>query len=589
MSAPSTTAPAPSGAHLRVDGVSLSYAERRVLTAVSFTAAAGERIGLIGENGTGKTTLLRIMAGELEPDAGAATVTMPGGRGVVGLLTQHAPFVDGATVDSALTDAVAETISAATELDQAAAALGLHPDSDELGDRYARALARAEQLDAWTVDARIGEMLDGLSLTHLPRDRPTTELSGGERARLSLACLLLSTPDVLLLDEPTNHLDDRAVGHLVTVLESWRGPVVFAGHDRAFLDDVATRLVDLDPSELPHDVAGPLVGDGDGSGIGVTVFGGGYSAYLDERIAARRRWIERYRAEQDELKELRSRVRAEQVHGHGNRDFASKGVARGSKKFYSDRNAKVVSRRVNDVRSRLEALEESQVRRPPSRMRFGGLEAALDVVPAASGSGGRWHGSSYGGTVLALSEVEVAGRLSPVSVAVAAGEKWLITGPNGCGKSTLLSVIAGLVTPSGGTVNHPRGLRIGLLDQDGPVPDPQGRGPSRTARQAYVDVVGEERAEQVPLATFGLIAGRDENRPVGVLSGGQLRRLKLAAVLANPPDLLLLDEPTNHLSLLLVTELEAGIPEYPGSVIVASHDRWLREHWTGRRLMLARD
>ncbi|WP_371744661.1 ATP-binding cassette domain-containing protein [Georgenia sp. TF02-10] len=150
-------------------------------------------------------------------------------------------------------------------------------------------------------------------------------------------------------------------------------------------------------------------------------------------------------------------------------------------------------------------------------------------------------------------------------------------------KSTLLHLLAGRLRPTGGQVSTRPGARVGLLTQGIDIPDPHRRGPARTVRQAYADAVGTERAARVPLSAFGLIAGRDENRALGALSLGQQRRLALAIVLADPPDVLLLDEPTNHLSLLLVTALEDAIGDYPGAVLVASHDRWLRARWTGHR------
>ncbi|MCD1115243.1 ATP-binding cassette domain-containing protein, partial [Cutibacterium acnes] len=148
------------------------------------------------------------------------------------------------------------------------------------------------------------------------RDRSIGTLSGGQRARLALAWLLLSAPDVLLLDEPTNHLDDAATAYLVSVLTTWRGPILIASHDRAFLDDTVTSLLDLDPSPLPHAVAGPLVEDGTGTGIGLTRFTGSYSDYLTARAQARQRWERQYRDEQAELSRLRTAVKDQQTAGH---------------------------------------------------------------------------------------------------------------------------------------------------------------------------------------------------------------------------------------------------------------------------------
>src|SRR5699024_587007 len=193
--------------------------------------------GLIGENGSGKTTLLRILAGHLHPDAGTVSITAPGRTPRVGLLHQEVPFAAADTVAEALEEAVAPVRQAVADVDAAGARMARAPGEEAAAEAFATALENAERLEAWSLDARVEAMLAGLGLADLPRDRPTGALSGGQRARLSLAWLLLSGPDVLLLDEPTNHLDDAAAAHLQQVLTTWPGPVLLASHDRAFLDE----------------------------------------------------------------------------------------------------------------------------------------------------------------------------------------------------------------------------------------------------------------------------------------------------------------------------------------------------------------
>jgi macrolide transport system ATP-binding/permease protein len=569
-----TPTPGRPAAHLRVDGLSKTFGTRRVLSSVSFTVAA-ERTGVIGGNGSGKTTLLRIIAGVLEPDGGTVTATAPGGRARIGLLHQEPPFAATSTIAEALESAVAPQRAAAAAVGAAGEALAGAAEDETAAAAFAVALEAADHLGAWTVETRIRAVLSGLGLADLPAARPTGRLSGGQRSRLSLAWLLLSAPDVLLLDEPTNHLDDEAARYLRDLLGVWPGPVLIASHDRAFLDDTVTSLMDLDPAPLPQAVAGPLVGDGDGTGIGVVRFTGTYTDYLHARLDARERWEHQYRAEQAHLRRLRAAAPSTYVVGH--EDWSPRSEVRGAAKFYADRNARTVARRVNDAVSRLERLEERQIRRPPDELRFRGLTAA--GTPSA-GRGGSTP-------ALVVTDAAVVGRLAATSLTVGPGEKWLITGPNGCGKSTLLHLAAGRLDPTSGAVARAPSLRLGLLAQDVDLPDPSRRGAERTARQAYEDLVGPERAGLVPLQASGLIPPRDENRPVDVLSVGQQRRLALAVLLASPPDLLLLDEPTNHLSLLLATQLEAALPDYPGAVLVASHDRWLRRTWTGQRLDLA--
>lgn len=566
--------------YLRMDGISVSYGGHRVLTDVSVVAPAGTRTGLIGENGSGKSTLLRVAAGLIHPDVGTVSLTMAGDSTPrVGLLHQEPPFAPSDTVAETLNSAVRPVRQSLVELESASHAManGSAESLEKASVNYQRALERAERLGAWNVDARIERTLFGLGINDLPRDRTTAALSGGQRSRLSLAWVLLSTPDLLLLDEPTNHLDDAATAHLRGVLASWAGPVLLASHDRSFLDETVTHLVDLDPSPLPHELTAALVGDGIGSGIGATRFTGTYSDYLSVRHDALARWARQYEQEQAEIKRLEATVKDSHVVGH--EDWQPRSEVRMSRKYHADRNAKVVSRRVNDARWRLDDLRRNQIRRPPVQLRFQGLNVAASV---------RRPWKDDAGSVLQATNVAVVGRLAPTSITVGPGEKWLVTGANGVGKSTLLHVMAGSLEPDEGTVIRPTGLRVGLLAQENNLPDPYSRGQERSARQAYEDLVGARRAENVPLSTFGLLAPRDESRRVEVLSVGQQRRLELAVLLADPPDVLLLDEPTNHLSLLLVTELEAAIGSYPGAVVVASHDRWLRERWAGQHLELAR-
>ncbi|SJN39582.1 putative ABC transporter ATP-binding protein [Mycetocola reblochoni REB411] len=545
-----------------------------MLTDVSLVLSPVDRVGLIGENGSGKSTLLSIIAGLRPPDTGRVTATAPGTpRASIGLLRQEPPFSAEETVGDAVERAVEPGRAAADRVALLAAELAERPEDPRTLERYSDALATAERLDVWGIDARRDRTLAGLGLAALERSRATAELSGGQRARLSLAWLLLSGPDVLLLDEPTNHLDEDATAHLVGVLQSWPGPVLMASHDRAFLEQAATSLIDLDPSPAPHADSEGLIGDGDGTGIGVTRFTGGFGEYLDARHAARRRWERRYEEEQDELTRLRAAVGASSQVGHS--DWRPRTETRAAAKFYADRNARVVSRRLTEARSRLDALERSRLGRPPEPLRFRGLTAA-----------GTPRDGHDEGPLIAVTNITVPERLSPTSLALRREDRLLITGANGSGKSTLIGVLAARITPDGGTrLAGPR-ARIAELTQDTALPDPRRRGPGRTVRECYADLVDVHRAERTPIETFGLIAHRDLNRALSALSVGQRRRVALAVLLADPPDVLLLDEPTNHLSLALVTELEAAIGDYPGAVVVASHDRWLRDRWTGTRLHL---
>ncbi|MFF2050003.1 ABC-F family ATP-binding cassette domain-containing protein [Leifsonia sp. NPDC058194] len=528
---------------LRADGVSLSYGERRILTDVSLTVAPGSRLGLIGENGVGKSTLLRLLAGVESPDAG--TIRRPAR---VGFLWQEVRFRPDDSLESLIEDALAGVRAVERELEAAAVALGT--GEDDSSTRYDRALEAAERAEIWTIDARRDELLAGLGVGGIPLGRRLDEVSGGQRSRFALAALLLGRPDALLLDEPTNHLDDAAAAFLESRLRDWRGPVLFASHDRAFLDAVATGLLDIDPAR-----GGPVA------------FGGGYSSYLDAKAAERARWEKQFADEQDELAALRF---AADVTA---RSIAWSGKVRDNDKFAKSFKGgaldKQISRRIKNADGRRDELERTQVRKPPPVLRFAGIPSGFQPL------------AEDGGLLVHARGLRIPGRLDVPAFDIAPQSRVLVTGANGAGKSTLLAAVAGRLEPAAGSVGRRRGLRVGLLEQDVRFADP-----SISPRSIYAAALGEKRSESVPLVTLGLVAPRDLDRPVGALSVGQQRRLALALILARPPHLFLLDEPSNHLSLALATELEDALGAYPGAVVVASHDRWLRARWDGEEISL---
>jgi macrolide transport system ATP-binding/permease protein len=531
--------------YLKADGISQSYGDRRVLTDVSLTIAPGTRLGLIGENGAGKSTLLRILAGAESPDSGLLTRPLR-----TGILWQEVRADPSDRVGSVIESALAEVRAIERALERSA--VRLSGDDPNAAAAYANALDDAERADVWSVDARRDELLDGLGVGHLPLDRKLSDISGGQRSRFALAALLLERPDALLLDEPTNHLDDAAAAFLEKQLVAWPGPVAFASHDRAFLDAVATGLLDLDPARS-----------------GTTVFGGNYSAYLAVKADERTRWEKQFADEQDELKALKFAV-----------DVTARGIAWSGKVRDNDKFAKSfkggsldrqISRRIKNASGRLDELTENQVRKPPAILSFAG-------IPSGSQALGEERG-----LLLQATDARIGDRLNVAAFRVEPQSRILITGHNGAGKSTLLTALAGGLALDSGAIIRRKGLRVGLLEQDVRFADP-----TLSPRRVYEETLGERRAASVPLAGLGLIAPRDVDRPVGRLSIGQQRRLALALILAKPPHVFLLDEPTNHLSLSLATELEEALGAYPGAVVVASHDRWLRANWAGERVHMAR-
>jgi len=528
-----------------VRDLSVAFRSGPVFTGIDLTASPGRRVGLVGENGSGKSTLLRAIAGRL-PAAAQVSGTVDAPADLV-RLAQEPPFGDAATIADVLATTLRPLREAVAEVER----LADHLDDPETAARYAEVLDWAVAHDAWDADRRAVVAAERLGLRGLDERRPVGTLSGGQRTRLALATAITRRPEALLLDEPTNHLDDDAVDVLAEFLRELPGVVLFASHDRVFLDEVATELFDLDPTAFGTD------------GQGGRLFGGGWSEYEASRRDARERWEATFADQQDELKRLRAATKIGTdaiAHNRGPRD--------NDKYIYGFKGSNVdraLARRKKDAQRRLDEAEQSQVRKPPAPLR---LSAEL----AEAGGAGR---------VVLVRDLVVRGRLQLDRLDVAAGEHLLVTGPNGAGKSTLLGVLSGRVPADAGDVQV-SARRVAELTQDPAFPDPR-----RRAADAYRDAVGEEIAETRPLRALGLVHPRDVHRAVGALSVGQRRRLALAVVVATGPDLLLLDEPTNHLSLALAGELEEAIGVTPGTVVVASHDRWLRRRWEGATLRLA--
>ncbi|MFJ3405618.1 ABC-F family ATP-binding cassette domain-containing protein [Promicromonospora sp. NPDC090134] len=519
-----------------------TFGLRRVLDGVSITVAPGRRIGLIGENGVGKSTLLRLLAGTDEPDGG--DVVRPA---ELGFLEQELPFEAEQTVADVLDDALRESRDDLAALDRLTAALAERPDDDELLTEYGDRLDRAQDRQAWDVDRRAAIVLAGLGLGDLGDDRRLGTLSGGQRGRLALAALLVRRPAALLLDEPTNHLDDAAAGFVEEELRGMSGVVVVSSHDRAFLDAVCTDLIDLDPA-----ADGPVQ------------FGGSYTQYREQKQADRARWRRRYDEEQAELARLRLAV-AETAH-----DVAPGRLKRDNEKMgfghTAGRVQNQIARRVRSSAARLDALERDQTPEPPDLLRFHEPLTRPVTEPTEP--------------LVSVRGIHVPGRLGLDRLDLRPGDRLLVSGPNGAGKSTLLAVLAGRLTPSG-LVRRRAGLTVGLLTQDTTFSDPD-----RSARETYELTLGPERADLVPLTGLGLLAPRDLDTAVGRLSVGQRRRLALALLIADPPELLLLDEPTNHLSPTLADDLEQALGTSPGTTVLATHDRWLRTRWPHQQLAL---
>lgn len=538
-----TPSPLPSRPfHLAASDLTVIRGGRRILDRISLTLSAGSRLAVVGENGTGKTTLLHALVGDLPLEHGSLTRT-----GTAGLAEQTLQHHDDDTVRTLVDRALDRSRAALAEFDDAAQALAADPAAH--AERYVRALAVAEQLGAWDAERQMDVALDALGACS-DRSRRLTQLSVGQRYRVRLACLLGAPQDLLLLDEPTNHLDAAGVDFLTRRVRAHPGGVALVSHDRHLLQQVAEQFLDLDPSR-------------DGR---VRLYGGGHLGWQQGRRRERETW-EREHAEQlAEHSRLQEALSTAQ-----NRLSTGWRPEKGTNKHQRQSRAPGV---VQQVKRQAEALEEHRITVPPPPLRLGFPN--LDSQP--------------GVTYLDATGLRCAERLSaPVDLRLTGGQKLLLTGPNGAGKSTLLGLLAGTLPPTAGELHRRPGARIALVGQENPAWDV-----SLTARELFETHVARlvsrgtiPRGRAIGLGSLGLLPRDAVNTAVTQLSQGQQRRLELALRLAEAPEVLLLDEPSNHLAMSLIEELTAALQETPAVVVVATHDRQMISDLHGfRRIQL---
>jgi ATPase subunit of ABC transporter with duplicated ATPase domains len=523
-------------------GLARSRGAQVVLDGVDVDVGPGTRLGVVGPNGVGKTTLLRLLAGVDTPDRGTVVRTPPSLR--VGFLPQEP---ERSAVESLRAFLARRTGVTAAEVALATAAEELAAATPGADDSYARALEDYLASGAPDLDARAGAVCDDLGVPVRLLDLPTDALSGGQAARASLAAVLLSRFDVFLLDEPTNDLDFAGLDRIERFLGEVGGGFVVVSHDREFLDRVVTSVVEIDEHSRRS-----------------TEFAGGWQAYLDARATERRHAEERYATYRGARTRLEDRSRTQ-------REWAVQGVRR-AKKGATDpdkigRNLKIARSEQQAAKARiteraLERLEE--VEKP-----WEGWDLRLEFAAAPRS----------GAVVARLAGAEVVRGtfvLGPVDLEIGWGERVAIVGPNGSGKSTLLLALLGRLPLEAGQRWVGPGAVIGELDQarrgfEG------GEGSAATLLEAFVGETGMTLSDaRSRLAKLGLGA-EEVARPAAALSPGERTRAVLAQFAAQGVNCLVLDEPTNHLDLPAIEQLEQALDSFPGTILLVTHDRRLLE------------
>jgi ATPase subunit of ABC transporter with duplicated ATPase domains len=523
---------------LHARNLKLTIGKAVILDDVELQVAPGWRVGLVGPNGVGKSTLLRVLAGTQRIDAGKVTVAPA--SATIGYLPQEPDRSEHETVLDFLArrTGVAE---ATAELEAATTALSVGEAGSD--DRYSDALDRWLALGGADLDVRVGPVWAELGLVDRVLDQSMSTLSGGEAARVGLAALLLARFDVFLLDEPTNDLDLDGLARLERWVTGLSAPVAVVSHDREFLRRTVTHVAELD--EFTHRL---------------TMFSGGWDAFLAERDLAARHARERYEEYADKRANLAGRAQRE-------REWATQGASK-AKKNPADNDKNIKAFKINQSEqlagkaARTEkAMERLEVVDEPReawqlRLTFGETARSGDVVARLTGAV-----ASNGSFVL-----------GPVDLTIGAGDRVAIVGHNGSGKSTLLDVVLGRRPLDAGDRWFGPGVVVGELEQRR-----EQLSDDATVLAAFMAATGMLVPEaRTLLAKFGIGAG-EVDRPTVSLSPGERTRLVLALLMATGTNCIVLDEPTNHLDLPAIEQLEQALDAFGGTVLLVTHDRALLE------------
>ncbi|MFC9507164.1 energy-dependent translational throttle protein EttA [Streptomyces sp. NPDC057002] len=487
-----------------------AHGDKVILDDVTTSFYPGAKIGVVGPNGAGKSTILKIMAGLEQPSNGDAFLT-PGYT--VGILQQEPPLTEDKTVLENVQEGVAGIKGKLDRFNEIAEQMATDY-TDALMEEMGKLQEDLDHANAWDLDAQLEQAMDALGCPS--GDWPVTNLSGGERRRVALCKLLLEQPDLLLLDEPTNHLDAESVNWLEQHLAKYPGTVVAVTHDRYFLDNVAQWICEVDRGRLyPYE--------------------GNYSKYLETKAARLKvegqKDAKRQKRLKEELEWVRSNAKGRQV----------KSKARLAR--YEEMAAEAEKMRKLD-------FEEIQI---PPGPRLGSVVVEINNLSKA-----------FGEKVL----------IDDLSFTLPRNGIVGIIGPNGAGKTTLFKMIQGLEEPDAGSIKVGDTVKISYVDQSRENIDPKKTLWAVVSDELdYINVGQVEMPSRAYVSAFGF-KGPDQQKPAGVLSGGERNRLNLALTLKQGGNLLLLDEPTNDLDVETLSSLENALLEFPGCAVVVSHDRW---------------
>jgi ATP-binding cassette subfamily F protein 3 len=536
---------------ITVHGLSKSYGPKDIFSSVTFTIPKGARTAIVGPNGIGKTTLLRILAGEESPSNGMVSQA----KGVsIGYLPQEASFESTHTLWEECLVPFARVREMEGELTRLESIMS-DPDQAETAlQRYGALQADFEHLGGYTYPTRIRQVLTGLGFSPVEHDLPLDHLSGGQRTRALLARLLLSAPDLLILDEPTNHLDIQAVEWLESFFSQWDGAALIVSHDRYFLDRVARTILEM-------------------SRTGFEVYRGNYSAYTQQR---QERWDLRHQIWESAMEKLEKELAYIKRNISGQAVLQAKGRLRRLSRIIESveslgyealegkhwgeisQEADISTHPMNaeNAERRLHALREPSERPPHLKIKLHASQRSGNIIL-------RTHNIKIGypGKELFTADDIELRRLETAA----------LIGPNGAGKTTFLKTILGQIPPLEGEVQLGASLDIGYFAQAH-----EGLNPSRTLLEEIESVAPQMLPGEIReyLAKY-LFTGEDVYKKVEVISGGERGRLALAKLALSKANLLLLDEPTNHLDIPSQEVLQEVLADYPGTILLVSHDRYL--------------